>query len=78
MLSILAGMTARAQQQISWDEAYAKAEEKMKELTLDEKIHFMRGYSSFFFYGVPEKGIPYPKCVAKSVNVVWNAYLNNA
>ena len=33
---------------------YAKAR-----LSLDEKIYFARGYSSFFFYGVPEKGIPY-------------------
>lgn len=59
LLSVLAGSTAKAQQQIPWDEAYAKAAEKMKELTLKEKMHFMRGYSSFFFYGVPEKGIPY-------------------
>lgn len=54
-----AGGAVMAQQQISWDEAYQKASEKIKELTLKEKMHFMRGYSSFFFYGVPEKGIPY-------------------
>lgn len=48
-----------AQQSMSWDEAYRQADAKLTELTLDEKISFMRGYSTFFFYGVPEKGIPY-------------------
>lgn len=47
------------QQIMSWDEAYERADAKLEELTLDEKIAFTHGYSSFFFYGVPEKGIPY-------------------
>ena len=35
-------------------------------------------FNSILRKKLTEKGIPYPKCVAKSVNVVWNAYLNNA
>lgn len=50
---------AAGQQKVGWDEAYREADVKIAELTLDEKLHFMRGYSLFFFYGVPEKGIPY-------------------
>ena len=48
-----------AQQFVSWDEAYRQADSLIARLSLDEKIYFARGYSSFFFYGVPEKGIPY-------------------
>lgn len=48
-----------AQQSVGWDEAYRKADEVIAKLTLDEKLHFIRGYSEFFFYGVPEKGVPY-------------------
>lgn len=48
-----------AQQQISYDEAYAKANELMKTLTLDEKISMARGYSRFFINGIPDKGVPY-------------------
>ena len=50
---------AAAQQVVAWDEAYRQADARIAQLTLDEKISFMRGYSSFFFYGVPEKGMPY-------------------
>ena len=50
---------AAAQQGVAWDEAYRQADARIAQLTLDEKISFMRGYSSFFFYGVPEKGMPY-------------------
>ncbi|MDE7442853.1 MAG: glycosyl hydrolase, partial [Muribaculaceae bacterium] len=52
-------MSALAQQVMSWDEAYSLADKKLKELTLDEKKGFMLGHSDFYFYGVPEKGIPY-------------------
>ncbi len=48
-----------AQHLISWDEAYQLADKKIADLSLDQKIHFIRGYSEFFFYGVPDKGIPY-------------------
>ena len=50
---------AAAQQVVAWDEAYRQADARIAQLTLEEKISFMRGYSSFFFYGVPEKGMPY-------------------
>ncbi len=53
----VAGLFAR--QPVAWDEAYRRADSLIARLSLDEKIRFARGYSSFFFYGVPEKGIPY-------------------
>lgn len=49
-------MVMMAQQKMTWEEAYRQADEIVAKLTLDEKLHFMRGYSEFFFYGVPEKG----------------------
>lgn len=52
-------IVSTAQQKITWEEAYRRADEIILKLTLDEKLNFMRGYSEFFFYGVPEKGIPY-------------------
>ena len=57
LAAVAVGMPAAAD--ISWDQAYDKASRKLKELTLEEKLHFVRGYSEFFFYGVPEKGIPF-------------------
>lgn len=62
MLSLAACCTAAglfARQPVAWDEAYRRADSLIARLSLDEKIRFARGYSSFFFYGVPEKGIPY-------------------
>lgn len=47
-----------AQMVMTWDEAYAKADELISTLTLDEKIHMTRGYSSFYFPKIEEKGIP--------------------
>ena len=58
---------AAAQQVVAWDEAYRQADARIAQLTLDEKISFMRGYSSFFFYGVPEKGM-----------IAWKAQLQPA
>ena len=52
-------LAAAAQQRMSWDEAYGKADSLLVRLTTDEKIAMMRGYSDFFFKGHPEKGIPY-------------------
>ncbi len=52
-------MPAFAQQVMSWDDAYALADKKLAELTLEEKKGFMLGHSDFYFFGVPEKGIPY-------------------
>lgn len=60
MLPALAGgIHASADQVVGWDEAYRLADEKIRELTLEEKLQFTRGYSEFYFYGVPDKGIPY-------------------
>lgn len=51
--------SASAQHRLPWTEAYRQADSLLTKLTLDEKIHFMRSYSSFFFFGVPSKGIPH-------------------
>lgn len=62
LLSLIAAtlcLSVSAQQQVAWDEAYKQADEILKRLTLEEKLNFTRGYSSFFFYGVPDKGVPY-------------------
>ena len=48
-----------AQQKMSWEEAYKKADEVISKLTTEEKVRMTQGYSEFFFNGVPEKGIPY-------------------
>ncbi len=40
-------------------EGYEWADRKLAELTLAEKMNLTRGYSEFYFFGVPEKGIPY-------------------
>ncbi len=52
-------LSVTAQQQISWEKAYMQADKLIKTLSLDEKISLMRGYSNFFFNGIPEKGIKY-------------------
>lgn len=44
---------------VDWDKAYAEADSKIAQLTLEEKKNFMLGHSTFYYYGVPEKGIPY-------------------
>lgn len=59
MLLAVAGMSADAAQVMTWADAYAMADGKIAGLTLDEKLGFMRGYSEFYLYGVPDKGIPY-------------------
>lgn len=53
------GATANATLTPDMDKAYKWADNKLKELTLPEKLNFTRGYSEFYFFGVPEKGIPY-------------------
>ena len=39
--------------------SYKWADDKLKELTLDEKLDFTVGYQDFFFPGITEKGIPF-------------------
>lgn len=59
-MSASAGMMpVSARQVMSWDDAYVLADKKLKELTLEEKKGFMLGHSDFYFFGVPDKGIPY-------------------
>ncbi len=61
LLSVLAAavMPLHAQQCMTWDEAYRRADSLAARLTLDEKISMMRGYDKFFLPGVPDKGMPY-------------------
>lgn len=56
---IVSSPDTAAVERVGWDEAYMLADRKIKELTLDEKLRFIRGYSEFYFFGVPDKGIPY-------------------
>ena len=50
---------SKASKSVDWEEAYALADKKLAELTMEEKKNFMLGHSDFYFYGVPEKGIPF-------------------
>ena len=59
LLTLAAASPLSAQQVLDWDSAYVLADRKLSELTLDEKLPFMRGYSEFYFYGIPEKEIPF-------------------
>lgn len=52
-------MPAYAIDVLNWDDAYSWADQKLTELTLDEKLDMTVGYEEFFFKGFPEKGIPY-------------------
>lgn len=42
-----------------WTEGYRRADAKLRELSLAEKLDMTVGYEEFFFPGFPEKGIPY-------------------
>lgn len=52
-------MPAGAVSTADFDTSYKWADEKLRELTLDEKLDFTVGYSEFFFHGFPQKGVPH-------------------
>lgn len=52
-------MPASAAIQQDWKASYKWADQKLKELTLEEKLNLTVGHDDFFFPGVPEKGLPY-------------------
>ena len=55
-VAVALATTAFAQKKgemISWDEAYAKADEVLKTLSLDEKVEMTRGHNRFFLPGAP-------------------------
>ena len=54
---------------MSWDEAYTKADEILKTLTLDEKVEMTRGHNRFFLPGAPAKGLPHVYTVDASAGV---------
>ena len=62
---------------ISWDEAYSKADEILKTLTLDEKVEMTRGHNRFFLPGAPAKGLPHVYTVDASAGVRINDRLTN-
>ena len=54
---------------MSWDEAYAKADEVLKTLSLDEKVEMTQGHNRFFLPGAPAKGLPHVFMVDASAGV---------
>lgn len=62
---------------MSWDEAYAKADEVLKTLSLDEKVEMTRGHNRFFLPGAPAKGLPHVYTVDASAGVRINDRLTN-
>ena len=60
---------AKKGEMMSWDEAYTKAEEVLKTLSLDEKVAMTRGHNSFFLPGAPAKGLPHVFMVDASAGV---------
>ena len=54
---------------MSWDEAYAKADEVLKTLALDEKVEMTQGHNRFFLPGAPAKGLPHVFMVDASAGV---------
>ena len=62
---------------MSWDEAYNKASEVLKTLSLDEKIEMTRGHNRFFLPGAPAKGLPHVYTVDASAGVRINNRLTD-
>ncbi len=56
---MLLGGNLFAQQLMSFEEASAKADEYLSKMSIEEKLTLTHGYRSFFFPGLPERGIPY-------------------
>ncbi len=79
-VAVALATTAFAQKKaemISWDEAYSKADEILKTLTLDEKVEMTRGHNRFFLPGAPAKGLPHVYTVDASAGVRINDRLTN-
>ena len=62
---------------MSWDEAYAKATEVLKTLSLEEKVEMTRGHNRFFLPGAPAKGLPHVYMVDASAGVRINDRLTD-
>ncbi|MBE6212795.1 MAG: glycoside hydrolase family 3 protein, partial [Rikenellaceae bacterium] len=62
---------------MSWDEAYAKADEVLKTLSLDEKVEMTQGHNRFFLPGAPAKGLPHVYTVDASAGVRINNRLTD-
>ncbi len=62
---------------MTWDEAYNKASEVLKTLSLDEKIEMTRGHNRFFLPGAPAKGLPHVYTVDASAGVRINNRLTD-
>ena len=57
--ALLLLVPASARPQPDWDLSCRWADEKLQELTLEEKLDMTVGYEDFFFAGFPQKGISY-------------------
>lgn len=57
LLGVMAG--GKAQSRMSCEEADRRADELLRQMTLEEKISMTHGYSRFFFNGIERLGIPY-------------------
>ena len=62
---------------MSWEDAYIKATEVLKTLSLDEKIEMTRGHNRFFLPGAPAKGLPHVYTVDASAGVRINNRLSD-
>mgnify|MGYP002513899493 CR=1 FL=1 len=62
---------------MSWDDAYAKADEVLKTLSLDEKVEMTQGHNRFFLPGAPAKGLPHVYTVDASAGVRINNRLTD-
>ena len=81
ILSVLALMISSAvfaQPVMSYEQAEAKANEVLKNLTLEEKLSMTQGHNRFFLPGVPAKGLPHIYTTDASIGVKNKQHLHDA
>jgi len=79
-VAVLFALTAFAEKKpemMSWDDAYTRATEVLKTLSLEEKIEMTRGHNRFFLPGAPAKGLPHVYTVDASAGVRINNRLSD-
>ena len=60
---------AKKSEMMTWEEATLKADEILKNLTLEEKLNMTHGHNKFFLPGAPAKGLPHVFMVDASAGV---------
>ena len=81
ILSVLALMISSAvfaQPVMTYEQAEAKANEVLKNLTLEEKLSMTQGHNRFFLPGVPAKGLPHIYTTDASIGVKNKQHLHDA